>query len=133
MVAYVAEDTDLVFDPAAGRGAFFEALLKIDKQGVLYLGTDVDKDVLTDEIYNNKSCFVEERDFIKNPPLRKFKAIVANPPYIIPFLNHTYNNIFYLTPQQKIVITLLVLSSFRLVRNRIWLEDVLRQIPDKPE
>ncbi|MBF0487346.1 MAG: N-6 DNA methylase [Nitrospirae bacterium] len=82
MVAYVAEDTDLVFDPAAGRGAFFEALLKLDKQGVLYLGTDIDKDVLTDEIYNNKSCFVEERDFIKNPPLRKFRAIVANPPYI---------------------------------------------------
>jgi len=82
MVAYVAEDTDLVFDPATGRGAFFEALLKLNKRNVSYFGTDIDPEVLTDEIYNQDKCFVEERDFIKNPPQRKFKAIIANPPYI---------------------------------------------------
>ncbi|MCG6552828.1 MAG: SAM-dependent methyltransferase [Candidatus Magnetominusculus sp. LBB02] len=82
MVAYVAKDTDLIFDPAAGRGAFLEALLKIGRQDVLYFGTDTDKDLLTDKIYNNKCCLVEERDFIKHPPLNKFRAIVANPPYI---------------------------------------------------
>ena len=82
MVAYVAENTDLIFDPATGRGAFYEALLKLNKTNVSFFGTDIDNDVLTDEIYNHKNCFVEERDFIKNPPQRKFKAIVANPPYI---------------------------------------------------
>lgn len=33
-------------------------------------------------IYNDPSCIVELRDFIKNPPKRKFRAIVANPPYL---------------------------------------------------
>lgn len=82
MVSYVARDTDLVFDPATGRGAFFKALLKLKKSGISYFGTDIDTELLSDEIYNNSICFVEERDFIKNPPKRKFKAIVANPPYI---------------------------------------------------
>ena len=82
MVAYVSENTDLVFDPATGRGAFYEALLKLNKPKVSFYGTDIDSEVLSDEIYNKNNCFVEERDFIKNPPLRKFKAIVANPPYI---------------------------------------------------
>ena len=82
MVAYVAENTDLVFDPATGRGAFYEALLKLNKPKVSFFGTDVDTEVLEDEIYNHRNCLVEERDFIKNPPQRKFKAIVANPPYI---------------------------------------------------
>lgn len=82
MVSYVAENTDLVFDPATGRGAFYEALLKLNKPNVSFFGTDVDAEVLEDEIYNRKNCFVEKRDFIKNPPQRKFKAIVANPPYI---------------------------------------------------
>ncbi len=82
MVAYVAESSDLVFDPATGRGAFYEALLKLNKSKISFFGTDIDNEVLEDEIYNHKNCFVEERDFIKNPPQRKFKAIVANPPYI---------------------------------------------------
>lgn len=82
MVAYVSENTDLVFDPATGRGAFYEALLRLNKTNISFLGTDVDPIVLTDEIYNKANCFVEVRDFIKNPPSRKFNAIVANPPYI---------------------------------------------------
>jgi adenine-specific DNA-methyltransferase len=82
MVAYVAENTDLVFDPATGRGAFYEALLKLNKKSTSFFGTDIDPEVLSDEIYNKENCFVEKRDFIKDPPKRKFKAIVANPPYI---------------------------------------------------
>jgi len=82
MVAYVAEETDLIFDPATGRGAFYEALLKLNKKNISFFGTDIDPEVLADEIYNQEKCFVEKRDFIKNPPQRKFKAIVANPPYI---------------------------------------------------
>jgi hypothetical protein len=82
MVAYVSENTDLIFDPATGRGAFYEALLQINKPDISFYGTDIDNEVLTDRIYCREKCFVEERDFIKNPPQRKFKAIVANPPYI---------------------------------------------------
>jgi len=82
MVAYVSEDTDLIFDPATGRGAFYEALLKLNKKHLSFYGTDIDLEVLADEIYNRDRCLVEQRDFIKNPPKRKFKAIVANPPYI---------------------------------------------------
>lgn len=82
MISYVAEKTNLVFDPATGRGAFYESLLKLKKSEVSFYGTDIDNEVLADNIYIQKNCFVEKRDFIKNPPLRKFKAIVANPPYI---------------------------------------------------
>jgi adenine-specific DNA-methyltransferase len=82
MVYYVSDDTDLVFDPATGRGAFYEALLKLNKKSIAFFGTDIDPDVLSDEIYNKEKCIVENRDFIKTPPNRKFKAIVANPPYI---------------------------------------------------
>src|SRR3972149_5886746 len=82
MVSYVAQNTKLVFDPATGRGAFFDALLHLKRPGITFVGTDIDKDILQDDIYRNSSCVVELRDFIKNPPQRKFKAIVANPPYI---------------------------------------------------
>lgn len=82
MVAYVAKNTELIFDPAVGRGAFYEALLKLNRADVSFYGIDIDKEVLSDEIYKHNNCIVERRDFIKNPPERKFKAIVGNPPYI---------------------------------------------------
>ena len=82
MTSYVSNDTDLIFDPATGRGAFFEALLKIGKSNISFFGTDIDSDVLSDEIYKHEKALVEERDFIKMPPQRKFKSIIANPPYI---------------------------------------------------
>lgn len=89
MVAYVLNDSDLVFDPATGRGAFFEAFLKLKKNKVNFFGTDIDNEVLDDEIYKNNKCKVLIQDFIKNPPQRKFKSIVANPPYI---RHHRINN-----------------------------------------
>ena len=82
MVTYLIKDSNLIFDPATGRGAFFEALKKLDKTAVSFYGTDIDNEVLADEIYSSPNCLVENRDFIKTPPYRKFKAIVANPPYI---------------------------------------------------
>jgi len=82
MIAYVSDDTDLVFDPATGRGAFFEALLKLGKSNISFWGTDIDEEVLSDAIYKHEKAFVETRDFIKNPPQRKFKSMIANPPYI---------------------------------------------------
>lgn len=82
MVFYVSEDTNLVFDPATGRGAFYEALKKLNKPEVSFYGTDIDEKVLADKIYSQTNCIVEKRDFIKSPPQRKFKSIIANPPYI---------------------------------------------------
>ncbi|MBV6439766.1 MAG: hypothetical protein EPGJADBJ_01418 [Saprospiraceae bacterium] len=81
MVEYVAQDTDMIFDPATGSGAFLAALRRIHHEMRFY-GTDVDEDILQDVIYFGENSFVEKRDFIKNPPDQRFKAIVANPPYI---------------------------------------------------
>lgn len=81
MVEYVAQHTDVVFDPATGGGAFLAALRRMRPE-VRFYGTDVDEDVLRDVIYFGENSFVEKRDFIKSPPNQRFKAIVANPPYI---------------------------------------------------
>jgi adenine-specific DNA-methyltransferase len=81
MVAYVSKESDLIFDPATGNGAFLEALLNLNKKPVSFYGTDVDENVLKSRIYQNNSCKIELRDFIKTPPNKKFNAIVANPPY----------------------------------------------------
>jgi methylase of polypeptide subunit release factors len=82
MIAYVAKESDLIFDPGTGSGAFFAALLKLKKTEVKFYGTDIDAKVLDDEIYQNSQCQIELRDFIKNPPSQMFKAIIGNPPYI---------------------------------------------------
>lgn len=81
MVEYVSRNSDLIFDPASGTGAFLQALLMLNKS-CKYYGIDIDENVLKSIIYNNPICEIEKRDFIKNPPTRKFKSIVANPPYI---------------------------------------------------
>ena len=81
MITYVSQETDMVFDPASGEGAFYEALKVIAPQ-IKFYGTDIDENVLKSETYSSNGCVLEVRDFIKNTPQRKFKAIVANPPYI---------------------------------------------------
>jgi hypothetical protein len=82
MVSYVATDTELVFDPATGGGAFFEALLSLGIPDIQFFGTDIDDEVLKDSIYSHPIARVEKRDFILDPPAGKFPSIVANPPYI---------------------------------------------------
>lgn len=82
MVTYVIDNTDLVFDPATGRGAFLEALLNLNRPNISFFGTDIDDEVLADKIYTAQKCLIEKRDFIKNPPNKKYKSIIANPPYI---------------------------------------------------
>ncbi len=81
MIAYVATDADLVFDPATGGGAFLAALRRACPD-IPFYGTDIDDEVLRDLIYVGENCHIETRDFIKNPPKQQFKAIIANPPYI---------------------------------------------------
>jgi len=84
MVAYVAQQSDLIFDPGVGKGIFFLALRKLSKEKKFY-GIDIDpliiKEAKNEGIFDH-SCEIEVRDFILNPPVKKFKAIVANPPYI---------------------------------------------------
>jgi hypothetical protein len=72
----------LLFDPATGAGAFWEAFASLKNPDDLFCGTDIDKVLLQDPIYKNPSCRVEVRDFIQNPPSGSFASIVANPPYI---------------------------------------------------
>ncbi len=83
MVEYVIQDSEVLFDPAAGSGAFYKALNDIGaSEYVQFYGTDIDENVLQNEIYNHSLCRIELRDFIFNPPGHKFQSIVANPPYI---------------------------------------------------
>ncbi len=83
MVSYVKKAAKTIFDPGTGSGAFLKALRKIDiSKKINFYGIDIDTEILKEDIYTEKNCFVELRDFIKNPPIKKFEAIVANPPYI---------------------------------------------------
>lgn len=84
MVAYVAQQADIVFDPGVGKGAFYTALKKLD-QKIKFCGTDIDPQIIEEaksEGIFDENCDIEVRDFILNPPQKLFKAIVANPPYI---------------------------------------------------
>lgn len=85
MVRYaIGNGSKLLFDPAAGRGAFLEALrsLGAESKSVQFYGTDIDSAVLNDAVYRTPGNLVEKRDFIHNPPTASFDSIVANPPYI---------------------------------------------------
>jgi adenine-specific DNA-methyltransferase len=81
MITYVSKNTNIVFDPASGEGAFYEALKHISPE-IKFYGIDIDPLVLESPTYSSNGCQLEVRDFIKNTPKNKFKAIVANPPYI---------------------------------------------------
>lgn len=87
MVFYAVKDSTLLFDPAVGNGAFYNVLdiVKTNKT-IRFYGIDIDKNVI-DEVKKGKNfsrhnCTLELRDFIFSPPPKKFKSIVANPPYI---------------------------------------------------
>lgn len=84
MISYVARNANLVFDPGVGKGAFYTALKKVYPNKKFY-GTDIDSGIISEaqqEKIFKKDIKLEIRDFILNPPKEKFKAIVANPPYI---------------------------------------------------
>ena len=83
MVSYVKNNAETVFDPGTGGGAFLKALNKLDaSKQINFYGTDIDPEIIKEKIYSSPNCLIELRDFIKNPPSKKFEAIVANPPYI---------------------------------------------------
>lgn len=74
MVEYaLGAGADRLFDPAVGRGAFFEAARRI-APGVKLSGFEIDMAL--------EGKGVEHRDFLMDPPSGRHPAIVANPPYI---------------------------------------------------
>lgn len=90
MVSYVlGADTDHVFDPACGAGAFLLAaknLSMLDGRRIRLLGTEIDPSSLQQAkqtgLTETDLKGVEIRDFVLDGPDRRFSAIVANPPYI---------------------------------------------------
>jgi adenine-specific DNA-methyltransferase len=90
MVKYVLRaETDHVFDPAAGAGAFLLAAKQVGAlagRSIRLLGTEVDPNALQQAreagLSEEDLRDIEIRDFVLNGPERKFSAIVANPPYI---------------------------------------------------
>jgi hypothetical protein len=90
MVAYcLADQSESIFDPAIGAGAFFLAAKQFARrQGrrIRLLGAEVDREVLRQAMSAGLSerdlALVEIRDFVLQPPDKRFPAIVANPPYI---------------------------------------------------
>lgn len=90
MAAYVlAAGANHVFDPAVGAGAFFTAAKHIaSAQGrkVQLLGTEIDptarRQALESGLSESDLIGVAIGDFILQPPIRRFDAVIANPPYI---------------------------------------------------
>jgi len=91
MVAYVAGNNALghIFDPAVGAGVFFRAAKATahnTSESPELFGTEIDPGVLVQAQQTGLTVAdlanVTITDFVLNPPKRKFKAIVANPPYI---------------------------------------------------
>ena len=88
MVAYALRDSDELFDPAVGAGAFFRAAkLAHGARGALrLLGTEMDPTALVQARESGLSIAdlaqVRVEDFVLSPPRGPFQSIVANPPYI---------------------------------------------------
>ncbi|MEW6212415.1 MAG: N-6 DNA methylase, partial [Acidobacteriota bacterium] len=90
MAAYLLIDgATEVFDPAVGAGALLRAAKTVGQKfqrAVALLGTEIDPEAIQQAIDSGLSpddlADVQIRDFALNPPQRRFKAIIANPPYI---------------------------------------------------
>jgi tRNA1(Val) A37 N6-methylase TrmN6 len=89
MVRYVEPDVSReLFDPAFGAGAFFLAAKRLlrDLSQIDLQANEIDASSLQKATANGLSPHeiqnVKIRNFLLTPPNRKFKSIVANPPYI---------------------------------------------------
>lgn len=89
MVRYVEPDVSReLFDPAFGAGAFFLAAKRLlrDLSQIDLQANEIDASSLQKATANGLSPHeiqnVKIRNFLLTPPTRKFKSIVANPPYI---------------------------------------------------
>ena len=90
MAGYVlSAGSDHLFDPAVGEGAFFRAGKSVAAgmgRDVSLCGTEIDPQVLrrarAQGLTEQDLSQVEIRDFVLDPPVGPYRAIVANPPYI---------------------------------------------------
>jgi len=90
MVGYVIHNgCDTVFDPAVGAGVFFKAAKTLAREigrDLTLQGSEIDPQALNLATRNGLTAHdlagVKITDFVLNPPTGRFKAIVANPPYI---------------------------------------------------
>lgn len=91
MISYLAlnKKNNLIFDPAVGEGIFFKTAKEIGKETgreFNFQGRDIDVTAVNraanNGLSNKEVSGVLIKDFLMDPPKRKFLAIVANPPYI---------------------------------------------------
>jgi len=90
MVRYViAGESQVLFDPAVGDGAFFRAAKVVGNEvgrDLALFGTEIDSDVLRRALLNGLSADdlrgVQHSDFLHHTPSSLYPAIVGNPPYI---------------------------------------------------
>lgn len=90
MVSYALQaETDHLFDPAVGEGAFLRAAKTVARQmgrHVRLLGTEIDASALEQASASGLTqadlAGVQIQSFVTHPPARRLRAIVANPPYI---------------------------------------------------
>lgn len=78
-----------MFDPAVGAGAFFIAAKSVGSRRGRKIelgGTEIDpasqQQALQAGLSSEDLRCIEIRDFVMQPPQRRFDAVVANPPYI---------------------------------------------------
>jgi hypothetical protein len=86
MVSYcLLEGSDHLFDPSVGAGAFFRASHKLGYKSQ-WLGYELDAMALQQAQENGLSsqelAGVTLGDFVLQPSAQKYRAIVANPPYL---------------------------------------------------
>ena len=87
MVAYVLQSgSDTLFDPGVGAGAFLRAGRRLGGQNLKLRGREIDPAALLAASESGLTvedmAGVELRDFALHPPNEKFRAVVANPPYV---------------------------------------------------
>lgn len=89
MVTWAARDSDHVFDPGLGGGAFFLSAKRnaaLLKRKLRLFGCEIDESVLKGALHSGLQASdlkdVQVGDFIETAFPQMFGAIVANPPYV---------------------------------------------------
>lgn len=86
MVSYcLANGSDHLFDPSVGAGAFFQASKRLGYR-VRFLGAEIDPQALqqaaSGDLTVDDLSEVRLTDFVLHPHAERYRAIVANPPYL---------------------------------------------------
>lgn len=89
MVAWASKGSDHIFDPGVGPGAFFRAGKRHSARSgrpLTLIGCELDRAVLNSGLSHGLEAADLERvalgDFMETDLRRRFRAVVANPPYV---------------------------------------------------